>query len=47
MELTSIRSLFRNKEEYTGKEIVTGGWIRSIRDSKTFGFIVINDGTFF
>ncbi len=47
MELTSIRSLFRNKEEYTGKEIVIGGWIRSIRDSKTFGFIVINDGTFF
>ncbi len=47
MELTSIRSLFRNKEEYTGKEIVAGGWIRSIRDSKTFGFIVINDGTFF
>ena len=24
-----------------------GGWIRSIRDSKTFGFIVVNDGTFF
>lgn len=47
MELTSIRSLFRNKEEYIGKEIVTGGWIRSIRDSKTFGFIVVNDGTFF
>ncbi len=47
MELTSIRSLFRNKEEYIGKEVVTGGWIRSIRDSKTFGFIVVNDGTFF
>ncbi len=24
-----------------------GGWVRSIRDSKTFGFIVVNDGTFF
>lgn len=47
MELTSIRSLFRNKEEYIGKEVTTGGWIRSIRDSKTFGFIVVNDGTFF
>lgn len=47
MELTSIRSLFRNKEEYTGREVTVGGWIRSIRDSKTFGFIVINDGTFF
>ncbi len=47
MELTSIRSLFRNKDEYIGKEVTVGGWIRSIRDSKTFGFIVINDGTFF
>ena len=47
MELTSIRSLFRNKEEYIGKKVTTGGWIRSIRDSKTFGFIVLNDGTFF
>ena len=47
MELTSIRSLFRDKEKYTGKEVKVGGWIRSIRDSKTFGFIVINDGTFF
>ena len=47
MELTSIRSLFRDKEKYTGKEVAVGGWIRSIRDSKTFGFIVINDGTFF
>lgn len=47
MELTSIRSLFRDKENFIGKEVYTGGWIRSIRDSKTFGFIVINDGTFF
>lgn len=47
MELTSIRRLFRNKDEYTGREVTVGGWIRSIRDSKTFGFIVINDGTFF
>lgn len=47
MELTSIRSLFRDKDEYTGKKVTVGGWIRSIRDSKTFGFIVINDGTFF
>lgn len=47
MELTSIRSLFRDKEKYIGKEVSVGGWIRSLRDSKTFGFIVINDGTFF
>ncbi len=47
MELTEIRELYRNREEYIGKKITVGGWIRSIRDSKTFGFIVLNDGTFF
>jgi asparaginyl-tRNA synthetase len=47
MELTAIRDLFREKEKIIGKEIVVGGWLRSIRDSKTFGFIVLNDGTFF
>ena len=47
MDLTDIRNLYRNKEEYIDKEITVGGWVRSIRDSKTFGFIVVNDGTFF
>jgi len=47
MELISIRDLYRNKEEYLGKKVTVGGWIRSVRDSKTFGFIVLNDGTFF
>jgi len=47
MNLLSIREIFRNKEQYLDKEIEIGGWVRSIRDSKTFGFIVLNDGTFF
>ena len=47
MELITIRELYRNKEQYIGKKITVGGWVRSIRDSKTFGFIVLNDGTFF
>ena len=47
MELTDIRELFRNKEEYFDKKVTVGGWVRSVRDSKTFGFIVMNDGTFF
>lgn len=47
MELTELRDLFRNKEKYEGKEVTVGGWIRSNRDSKSFGFIVMNDGTFF
>lgn len=36
-----------NKEEYLGKTVTAAGWVRSIRSSKNFGFIVINDGTFF
>ena len=47
MDLTDIRELYRDREKYIGTEITVGGWIRSIRDSKTFGFIVVNDGTFF
>lgn len=47
MNLTDIRDLYRDRENFTGKEVTVGGWIRSIRDSKTFGFIVVNDGTFF
>ena len=47
MELTIIKDLYRDTDKYIGKEIEVGGWIRSIRDSKTFGFIVLNDGTFF
>lgn len=47
MDLTDIRELYREREKYIGTEVTVGGWIRSIRDSKTFGFIVVNDGTFF
>ncbi len=47
MELIDIRELFREKDKYIGKEVTVGGWVRSVRDSKTFGFIVLNDGTFF
>lgn len=47
MDLVEIRELYRNKEQYIGKKITVGGWVRSVRDSKTFGFIVLNDGTYF
>lgn len=47
MELTNIRDLYRKKEDYLEKTITVGGWMRSIRGSKNFGFIVVNDGTFF
>ena len=47
MDLVTVRELYRNREEYLDKEVTIGGWVRSIRDSKTFGFIVVNDGSFF
>ncbi len=47
MELISIREIFREKEKYIGQTVTIGGWLRSVRDSKTFGFLVVNDGTFF
>lgn len=47
MELTTIRQLFKQREEYLDKEVTIGGWVRSVRNSKTFGFIVVNDGSFF
>lgn len=47
MELLSVKELFRNSKEYFGKEVTIGGWLRSKRDSKTFGFLVVNDGTYF
>ena len=47
MKLTTVRELYKNKEAYVGQEVSVGGWIRSIRDSKSFGFIVISDGSYF
>ncbi|MBQ0042459.1 MAG: asparagine--tRNA ligase [Lachnospiraceae bacterium] len=47
MELTDIRELYRETEKYVDKTVTIGGWVRSNRDSKTFGFLVVNDGTFF
>ena len=47
MELTTVKELFSDREKYLDEEVQVGGWIRSIRDSKAFGFIVLNDGTCF
>ena len=45
--MINIRELHHNYKDYDGKVVTIGGWVRSIRDSKTFGFMVVNDGTFF
>ena len=47
ISLVELKSLFRDTESYADKEICVGGWVRNRRDSKTFGFIMLNDGTFF
>ncbi len=47
MQLTTVKELFAQSEKYLNTEVEVGGWIRSIRDSKAFGFIVLNDGTCF
>lgn len=47
MDLISVRELFKKTPEYAGKKVKLGGWVRSNRDSKAFGFISLNDGTFF
>ena len=47
MELITVRELFKNTKDYAGKTIEVGGWVRSVRASKAFGFIVLSDGTYF
>ncbi len=47
MKFITVKELFREQEKYIDQEVMVGGWVRSIRDSKTFGFIVLNDGSFF
>ena len=47
MELITVRELFKNTKDYAGKSIEVGGWVRSVRASKAFGFIVLSDGTYF
>lgn len=42
-----IKQLYRNQEEYGNKEVTVSGWVRTIRVSKNFGFIEVNDGSFF
>jgi len=47
METTLVKSLFRDTEKYLDKQVQLTGWVRKIRDQKNFGFIELNDGTFF
>ena len=46
-EFIEIKQLYRNKDEYIDKKVKVAGWIRTSRMSKNFGFIELNDGSFF
>ena len=47
MSSVLIKDLYKNKEKFFEKEIQVSGWIKTVRDSKSFGFIELNDGSFF
>ena len=46
-DVVEIKSLFRESEKYADQEIVVEGWVRTNRGSNKFGFIELNDGSFF
>ncbi|MGN0169922.1 MAG: asparagine--tRNA ligase [Lachnospiraceae bacterium] len=47
MQLNTIRDIYKNTKQYQETQVTIGGWVKSIRNSKTFGFIAVNDGSFF
>ncbi len=47
MKVASVRALYRETAKHLDQEIRLEGWVRKIRDQKSFGFIELNDGTFF
>ena len=47
MEKLLIKDLYKNTSKYENCSVVLEGWVKTLRDSKTFGFIELNDGSFF
>ena len=47
MKNITVKDLYKNTVNFVEKEITIEGWVKTVRDSKTFGFIELNDGTFF
>ena len=47
MKRTEIKQLYRDTNTYGGGKVTVAGWVRTLRSSKTFGFIELNDGSFF
>ena len=47
LNFMKVKEIYRNTKEFSNKEVTLGGWIRTMRVSKNFGFIELNDGSFF
>lgn len=47
MDKVLVKDLYKESEKFSGKEVTLSGWVRTARDSKTFGFIELNDGSYF
>ena len=47
MDLITVKEIFRNREKYLDQTVRVGGWVRSVRASKAFGFIALHDGSCF
>ena len=47
MEKLTIKKIYQDSKSYIGKQVSIEGWIKTVRDSKTFGFLELNDGSFF
>ena len=47
MQRDLVKSIYQSPETFGGKTVVVGGWVRNLRDSKAFGFIDLNDGSYF
>lgn len=45
--MVSVKELYRDTAAYEGKQIEIGGWVRTVRNSKSLLFVELNDGTFF
>jgi len=47
LDNTLVRKIYRNTEDFVGKDLMISGWVRTVRSSNAFGFVEVNDGTFF
>ncbi len=47
MKLTTVKEIYKEREKFLDQKVSVGGWVRSVRGSKAFGFIVLHDGSCF